>query len=82
MPRYFLHLRNGSDELIDAEGAELPDVDALKTWVMCTVRDLLAGDIKTGLVDLRCRIDAEDGNGLIVYTLPFKYAFSVIPEAA
>ena len=26
------------------------------------------------------RIDAEDENGSIVYTLPFKHALSIIPE--
>jgi len=80
--RYFLHLRNGSDEFIDPEGADLADIEALKKMVMRSVRDLLAGDIRNGVVDLRCRVDAEDGNGVIVYTLPFEHAFSIIPGTA
>jgi hypothetical protein len=35
-----------------------------------------------GLIDLRFRIDAEDADGVIVYTLPFKYAVSIIPEGS
>jgi hypothetical protein len=35
-----------------------------------------------GVIDLRYRIDAEDGGGKVVYTLPFKQAVNIIPEAA
>jgi hypothetical protein len=45
-------------------------------------RDVLAGDLRNGIVDLRYRIDAENEGGGIVYTLSFKHAFSIIPEAA
>jgi hypothetical protein len=34
------------------------------------------------VIDVRYRIDAEDEHGGIVYTLPFKHAFNIIPEAA
>ena len=48
--------------------------------MLFTARDLMSGDIRNGIVDLRYRIDAEDATGSIVYTLPFKHAFSIIPE--
>lgn len=32
------------------------------------------------LVDFRFRIDAEDADGVIVYTLPFKHAVNIIPD--
>jgi hypothetical protein len=32
-----------------------------------------------GLIDFRFRIDAEDGDGVMVYTLPFKHAVNIIP---
>jgi hypothetical protein len=47
---------------------------------MATVRDLMRGDIERGVLDLRFRIDAEDEDGEIVYTLPFKHAVNIIPE--
>jgi hypothetical protein len=42
----------------------------------------MTGDIREGVIDLRFRIDVEDDTGEIVYTLPFKHAVNIIPEAA
>jgi hypothetical protein len=48
--------------------------------VLATVRDLMCGDMVAGVLDLRFRIDAEDADGVIVYTLPFKHAVNIIPD--
>jgi len=80
--RYFMHLRNGSDELLDSEGVELVDLEAVRQNVMTAARDILGGDLRAGVMDLRYRIDAENEGGAIVHTLAFKHAFSIIPEAA
>jgi hypothetical protein len=32
------------------------------------------------VLDFRFRIDAEDEDGAIVYTLPFKHAVNIIPD--
>jgi hypothetical protein len=77
-----MHLRNGTDELLDSEGVDLVDLDAVRENVMAAARDILGGDLRVGVMDLRYRIDAENELGAIVYTLPFKRAFSIIPEAA
>lgn len=82
MARYFMHLRNSTDELLDPEGVELNDIDAVHKNVMTAARDVLAADLRHGVVDLRYRIDAENEGGEIVYTLAFKHAFSIVPEAA
>jgi uncharacterized protein DUF6894 len=82
MARYFLHLRDSTDELLDPEGKEFDDMETLRAAVLLTVRDLMAGDIRGGLVDFRFRIDAETKAGTIVYTLPFKHAVNIIPEIA
>jgi len=82
MPRYFLHLRDGTEELLDPEGSELDSLEALRKSVLVTVRDLMAGDMRQGVLDLRFRIDAEDADGVIVYTLPFKHAVNIIPDSA
>jgi hypothetical protein len=77
-----MHLRNGLDELLDSEGVDLGDMEAIRKNVMTAARDILSGDLRNGLVDLRYRIDAEDELGKIVYTLAFKDAFRIIPETA
>jgi hypothetical protein len=82
MSRYYLHLRDGTQQLLDPEGQEFASLDAMRKSVLFSARDLMAGDIHNGMLDLRFRIDAEDEEGKIVYTLPFKHAVNVIPEAA
>jgi hypothetical protein len=82
MAHYYLHLRDSVDELLDPDGQEYADLEALKKAVMFCARDVIAGDLRNGVIDLRYRIDAENTAGEIVYTLPFKHAFNVIPEDA
>jgi hypothetical protein len=79
---YYLHLRDSIDELLDPDGQQFANVDALKKAVMFTARDLIAGDVRNGVVDFRYRIDAEDENGKLIYSLPFKHALNIIPEPA
>ena len=80
MARYYMHLRDGTEQILDPEGLEFPSVEALRKAVLVAARDLMTGDIRQGVLDFRFRIDAEDESGLIVYTLPFKHAINIIPE--
>ena len=80
MARYYLHLRDGTEQLLDEEGVEFASLDAMRKGVMLAARDLIKGDIDGGIIDFRFRIDAEDGAGDIIYTLPFKHALNIIPE--
>jgi hypothetical protein len=76
-----MNLRDGTEELLDPEGVEYESLDVLREAVLATARDLMCGDMREGIVDFRFRIDAEDANGVIVHSLPFKQAISIIPEA-
>lgn len=80
MARYYMHLRDGTEELLDPDGQDFPNLAELRDAVLFTARDLLTGDVRDGVLDLRFRIDAEDVDGAIVYSLP--YAVNVIPERA
>jgi hypothetical protein len=80
MARYFMHLRDGTEELLDPDGVEFESLTALRDAVLFTARDLLKGDIQDGVLDLRFRIDVHDESGAIVHTLPFKHAVNIIPE--
>ena len=80
MTRYYMHLRDGSDELLDSEGwLQFQSLEALRAGALLAVRDLMAADIRGGILDFRFRIDAEDESGQIVYTLPFEHALNIIP---
>ena len=80
MARYFMHLRDGTEELLDPEGVDYDTLDALRKAVLATARDLMCGDMVAGVLDFRFRIDAEDDNRVIIYTLPFKHAVNIIPD--
>lgn len=82
MTRYFMHLRDGTEQILDPEGLEFPTVEALRKAVLVAARDLMTGDIREGVIDLRFRIDVETESGEMIYTLPFKHAVNIIPEAA
>jgi hypothetical protein len=78
--RYFMHLRDGSQELLDPEGFEHQSLDALRKAVLATARDLIGTDARDGgVIDFRFRIDAEDEDGVLVYSLPFQHAVNIIP---
>ena len=80
MARYYMQLRDGTEHLLDPEGIEYADIDALKKKVLVAVRGLISEDVKSGVIDLRFRIDAEDRDGVIVYTLDFADAVNLIPD--
>jgi len=81
MPRYFLHLRDGTDEVLDDEGIEFDDIEALKKAVLHSARDIMGNELRSGgVVDLRYRIDAENEEGQVAYSLPFRHAVNIIPE--
>jgi hypothetical protein len=78
--RYYMQLRDGSEQMLDPDGIEYADLDELKKKVLIAVRELISEDVKGGLIDLRFRIDAEDHEGTIVYTLAFAQAVNIIPD--
>ena len=80
MARYYLHLRDGTSEVLDEVGEEFTTLEALQVQMVASARDLITGDVRRGVLDLRFRIDAEDEAGHIVYSLPFKQALTIIPE--
>jgi len=75
-----MQLRDGTEQMLDPEGIEYADMDELRKKVLLAVRDLISGDVKGGLIDLRFRIDAEDREGVIVYTLGFAEAVRIVPD--
>lgn len=78
MPRYYLHLRDGREELLDEEGKELADVAAAQHAAVTAARDVMVGDILgEGIINFRYRIDVEDKRGDIVFSLSFSAALAI-----
>jgi hypothetical protein len=79
--RFFLHLRGATEETRDTEGREFSSFEELIDCVLTSARDIMAGDLKVGLLDLRLRIDAEDDTGEIVHSLLFVSAVTILHPA-
>ncbi len=71
MSRFHFHLWDGADLIHDPEGAELPDMDAVRARAVQTARELLAEEISEGKLPLYMRLDVEDEGNRIVHRLNF-----------
>lgn len=78
MQRFFFHLRNSSDLLLDPEGMLMPS-DAVPGAALRQARDCIAGDAHTGRLDLHYRIDVHDEAGEVIHSLDFKDAVEFAP---
>ena len=77
MARYFFHLRDGTDLLIDPEGAELDGVEAARKLALTEARNIIGHDAMRGRINLRQRIDVVDEDGALVYSQPFADAVEI-----
>jgi len=78
MARYFFHLRDGEDQLLDPDGTELVDHQAIEAAALRAARDTLSHELQLGRLDLRFRIDVEDDDGNIVHSIALADAFETI----
>jgi hypothetical protein len=77
VPRYFMHLIDSTEVLLDPEGLEMP-AEAVKRAALTAARDCMCGDVRNGELDLRYRIDVHDESGDVVHRLPFSDAVDVL----
>jgi hypothetical protein len=76
MSRYFFHLIDSIDKILDPEGAELTP-DAIVGVALVQARDCMAADVKNGRLDLHYRIDVHDERGELVHSLAFADAVEI-----
>ncbi len=77
MPRYYFHLHDGAELLVDHEGADLPNIGAVIRSALEQARSLLSADVTVGALDLRLFIEVTDGNGAVVHALQFQDALTI-----
>jgi hypothetical protein len=80
MPRYFFHLRDGVDILLDPDGRELPDAAAAAQLALTEARSLMSHEILGGVLHLSQRLDVEDSEGRVVHSLAFSDAVSILGD--
>ena len=78
MARYFFHLRDGDDQLLDPDGIELADQPAIEAAALNAARGMLSHEMREGRLDLRYRIDVEDQRGTVVHSVDLADAFETI----
>lgn len=78
MATYFFHLDDGTDVLLDPEGQDLRDIDAVRAIALIEARALIAEDVREGRVQLDRILRVEDSAGGPVYRLPFADAVHII----
>lgn len=74
MHKYFFHLRDSGDEVLDPDGM-LMSADAIAGAALVQARDCVAG----GRLDLHSRIDVHDEAGKVVHSLAFGDALEIVP---
>ena len=71
MPLYYFHISNGNGFTEDVEGRDCPDLDAARVVAIAAARDIMASDIRRGLLDLCSFVEIEDEEKQLRVTVPF-----------
>ncbi len=78
MQKFFFHLVDSTDRLLDPEGCLMPP-EAIAGAALMQARDCIAGDVQIGLLDLHYRIEVHDEDGAVVHSLSFADALDIVP---
>lgn len=77
MPKFYFHLCDSSDFLIDEQGSML-DLSEVPERALRAAREIIADDALTGLVNMDYSIEVRDEAGKTVHTLFFKDAVEFV----
>jgi hypothetical protein len=77
MPRYYMHMSDGSGFVEDEEGRVLADHEAARAEAIRAARDVMAGELLRGVLDLSSFIEVEDESRSLLFTIHFADAVVV-----
>jgi len=77
VPRYFMHLVDGVDHILDPEGVEMPR-EAVEGYALRSARDCIAGDVRRGDIDFSYRIEVRDESDRLIHSLEFRDAVTIM----
>lgn len=80
MPRFYLHIYNGSGVAEDLEGQELADTAAARRAAIEGLRDILASELRGGKLDTASFVEIEDEARHPVATVSFDEAVRITDE--
>ena len=76
MTRYYFHLVDGTDTLLDPEGVEISD-GKIAASALAQARAIIAADAADGQIDLRYRIEVRNEAEEVIHCLPFDQAVAI-----
>jgi hypothetical protein len=76
MPRYFFHIYERGQALLDSEGSELESIDAAREEAIAAARELMSTDVLSGLAPDGRRFVVTDERDVVVFDLPFEQAIA------
>ena len=71
VPRFYFNLCNGSEFAEDEEGTDLPNFAAARQRAVASLRDVMAGDLRMGDLNIASFIEIEDEQHELVETVSF-----------
>ena len=78
MPRYYFHLMDHSERLLDPEGRLLACGDEIPAAALREARAIISQDALTGVIDLSQRIEVLDDAGKGLHTLYLRDAVHIV----
>lgn len=78
MARYFFHLRDGVDVVLDPDGREFETIEAIAQAALADARSIIGHEAFDGFIKFDQRIDVEDESGTMVHSIEFSNAVKVI----
>lgn len=74
VPRFYLHVCNGSGFTEDVEGQEFADDDAARAAAIAGIRDLMSEELRRGELNIASFVEIEDDDRELVSTVQFTEA--------
>jgi hypothetical protein len=75
--RYYFHLTDGHEALIDPDGRDLEDAGQIPVLALQEARAMIAQDVLVGRIFLNQYIEVRDEDGKLIHQLAFKDAVTI-----
>jgi hypothetical protein len=76
MTRYYFHIKQGDQTVLDDEGIECESLYAVRDEALQSAREIMGDGVRSGALDESRTFVVKDDKGDIVHELPFQAAIS------
>lgn len=75
--KYFFHLCNDEETVLDIEGRKFENLDEVRRATLDAARDIMSSELRDGQLKLNQRIDVVDERNRVAYSLKFTDAVKI-----